>query len=715
MKKYSLTILISCLFFFSSFAQEGMWLLDQIGDLDLNKKGLEIDVSEIYNPDQPALYNAIVQLGGGTSSFVSAQGLMLTNHHVAYTALQRASTTETDYIANGFVAREYADEIQAPGYQARLLQEMKDVTDEVLSAGKGIDDATERDKKINQKIAAMTDKLEKKSEDIDAVVAAMYNGKQYFLFVYKVFKDIRIVYAPPVSIGEYGGDIDNWMWPRHTGDFSFMRVYVSPEGNGAEYNESNVPYKPKVWLKVAKDNLKPGDFTFIIGYPGYTTRYRTSNSAAWNLKYNYPYTIKNFGAIIDLMEKITKDDHEGQLKVAGLKKGLANTMKNYQGKVDGMKKTKFVQKKREFEAVFMNWVNSTPETKAKYENILTDITAQYDIILKTKDRDNVMGTLRGLSCAQLGVAGQVYLNVKEREKPKKEQRPGFSEKTIERAIENMEYAYMRYYEPVDKAMFERSLNKVNKLPQGQRIEPLEYIFTSKSMSIHDFVNDAFETSRLDDPEYVISLYELSSKELEALNDPFINMIAALYPMMEESNLIYEEFAANVTDLRKQYIDALYEWKGSGLYPDANGTIRFTSGPVKGYSPANAVWYRPFTSLAGVLEKDTGEEPFDAPEKLIKLYENKDFGSYMDPELKDVPIAFLHQCDITGGNSGSPVLNAKGELIGCAFDGNYEAMISDWQYDAVLQRTISVDIRYVMFVTEKFGNASFVLEEMGAIR
>jgi len=714
MKKFVFTILISCLFLISSFAQEGMWMLNQIKDLDLKSKGLEIEVNEIYSPDQPALYNAIIQLGGGTASFVSSNGLILTNHHVAYGALQRASSTENDYIADGFVARKYADEIQAPGYQARLLEEMKDVTEEILAAGKGIDDPTERDKKINEKIAGMTEKLEKKSDDIDVYIAEMFNGKQYFMFVYKLFKDIRIVYAPPVSIGEYGGDIDNWMWPRHTGDFSFLRVYATPDGKGGDYAEDNVPYKPKVWLKVAKDNLQDGDLTFIIGFPGATTRYRTSNSAAWNLKYNYPYSIKTFGAIIDMMEEITMDDHEGQLKVASLKKGLANAMKNYQGKVDGMKKTQFVQKKKEFEAVFMNWVNSDPATKEKYAHILPDIKKQYDVILKTKDKDNVMGTLRGLSCTQLGVAGQVYLNVKEREKSKKEQRPGFSEQTIERTIENMPYAFMGYYEPVDKAMFKRALKEVNALPTGQRIEPIEYIFNG-SLSIEEFVDNAFKTSKLNDPEYGISMYELSSKELEALDDPFFNIIAALYPMAEKSNETYAEFAANVTDLRKQYIDALYEWKGEGLYPDANSTMRFTAGPVKGYSPSNAVWYKPFTSLVGVLEKNTGEEPFAAPEKLMKLYKAKDFGQYMDPKLKDVPVAFLHQCDITGGNSGSPVLNAKGELIGCAFDGNYEAMISDWQYDPVLQRTISVDIRYVMFVTEKFGDASFVLEEMGAIK
>ncbi len=710
MKKLFLTILISFLFVISSLAQEGMWLLNQIDDLDLNKKGLQMEVINIYNPEKPSLYNAIVQLGGGTASFVSSEGLILTNHHVAYAALQRASDVSSNYLTDGFLARNRADEIQATGYRAQLLLEMKDVTDEVLGAAKGLTDPTEKDKKIDEKIAKMTEKLEKNKDDINATVAEMYNGKQYILFVYKVFKDIRIVYSPPSSIGKYGGDIDNWMWPRHTGDFSFLRVYIAPDGTGAEYSQDNIPYKPEVWLKVAKEDLKDGDFTFIIGFPGFTTRYRTSNSAGWNLKYNYPFYIDNFTEIVDIMDELTENDPEGKIKLASFMSGLLNAKKNYQGKVDGMKKTNFVQKKLDFEKKFIKWVNSSPETKEKYGQILDDIKAQYKIIEKTKDRDNVLGILQGLASTQLGVAGQIYSNVKEMEKPKKERRPGFSEKTIERAIKNLQYAYANYYEPVDKAMFARALKLANDLPNDQRIQEIDYIF-SGNRSVEQFADEAFKTSKLDDVEYAKSLYEKSSAELEALNDPFITMVAKEYPLLEAYNKNYQVFAANVTELRKQYIDALYEWKGTGLYPDANSTMRFTSGPVKGYSPANAVWYYPFTTLEGVVEKNTGEEPFDAPEGLIKLYNKKDYGEWADPDLKDVPVAFLHMCDITGGNSGSPVMNAKGEIIGVAFDGNYEAMIGDWQYDYDLQRTISVDIRYVLFVTEKYGNAGFILDEM----
>jgi len=712
MKNYFLTVLLSIVFAITSLGQEGMWLLNQIDDLNLQEKGLQIATSEIYNPDAPSLYNAIVQLGGGTASFVSDQGLLITNHHVAYGALQRAASAENDYITDGFLAKTKEEEIEASGYQARLLIEMRDVTDEIVKAGKGIEDNVERDKKVNEKIMKMTDGIEKKGDDLEARVVEMFNGKQYILFTYKVFKDVRIVYAPPSSIGNYGGDIDNWMWPRHTGDFSFLRVYATPEGNGAEFSKDNVPYKPKVWLKVAQSDLKDGDFTFIMGYPGFTTRYRTSNSAAWNLKYNYPFSIETFGNIIEMLDEMTEDDPEGKIKVASLKKGLANTMKNYQGKVDGMVNTNYVEEKKEFEKEFTKWVNADPERKAKYGDILKNIRAEYEVIEKTKDRDNLLGYFQGLAGTELGIASYAYYVATEMDKPKKERAPGVNEAAIEDIKNGLMFQYANLYIPADKEMLIMALEMADELPADQRIDALNYILENKDMSIEEWVNWAYETSELDNLDYAKSLFGMSVAEIDALNDPFITMWAAVNPLVEAYGEVYEQFAANVTDLRKDYIDALYEWKGAEMYPDANSTMRFTSGPVKGYSPEDAVWYEPFTSLEGVIAKDKNVEPFDAPDKLVKLYLQRDFGPWIDPELNDVPVAFLHQCDITGGNSGSPVMNAKGEIIGVAFDGNYEAMISDWQYDFDMQRTISVDIRYVMFITDKFADAGFILEEMG---
>jgi hypothetical protein len=692
-----------------------MWMLTQLGQLDLNKKGLALQASDLYNKDKPALYRAILQVGGGTGSFVSPDGLVLTNHHVAFTALQRASTTTANYLSDGFLARTRGEEIKAPGYGALMVIEIRDVTAEITASGQGIAEPSEKEKKINARITEMTNLVEKDKKDVKAAVSQMFNGKQYMLFVYKQFRDLRIVYAPPMSVGNYGGETDNWMWPRHTGDFSFLRVYVAPDGTGAEYDAGNIPYKPDVWLHTTRDNQKEGDFTFIMGFPGFTTRYRSSTSVHWNQTYNYPFSIQNFREIIDLCDELTKKDPAGKLKVASLTKGLANTMKNFEGKLSGMKRTNFLDRKYDFEKEFLAWANSTPQNKEKYATILSREKDQYKMLGDTKDRDNVYGLFQGLAGLQSGMAIQAYFIAMEMEKPEGERQPGLTREAINESLEGLQYQYADYYEPVDKALLVRALKMAAALPANQRITGLEYILGNQTRTIEQFADQAVAASKMKDLEFARSLFDKTPQELAALDDPFMKMAIQLYPMGEDIRKTNETFSANVTEIRKEYLDALFAWKGKNLYPDANGTIRFTSGRIKGYKPRNAVWYDPFTTLQGVVEKNTGTEPFNAPEGLVEMYGKHDFGNWADPVLKDVPVAFLTTCDITGGNSGSPVMNAKGELAGVVFDGNYEAMISDWQYDPELQRAISCDIRYVLYITQKFGNAGFIVEEMQAKR
>jgi len=713
MKKVLVLLLMLTCIGVSVQAEEGMWLLDQLQRLDLEKNGFEISAGEIYTPGKASLVNCLVLGFGGTSEIVSPNGLVLTNHHVAFGAVQRASTKGVDLITNGFLAKELSEEIEAPGYSAEVFQYMKDVTKE-FTRYERIRDLVKRDKAIQRRMQRIKESVEKGKSDLAARVASMYNGKKYYLFVHKRYDDVRVVYVPPKAIGNYGGDIDNWMWPRHTGDFSFMRIYMAPDGSGRKFHKDNVPLKTDNWIRLSRDHLKAGDQTFILGYPGTTTRYRTSYSVDENLNYNYPDRIKLFQEVITLLESFQKDSMIAKMKVAGMIKGLNNVMKNYQGKIEDMQRIDFLANKVKQEKDLMAFINGDEKLKARYGHVLDKIGALYAQEAKTRAYDDSFMLVRRLGGTMMNLGAQIYNLAEERAKPKKERDPAMSEKEIARAVSRLHFMMMAYYEPSDKAMLMMALKKGAALPADQRIKGLESLLSGDEKDLQAFVDKAYKETKLKDVEYVKSLFAKGTTvaKLKSLNDPFINLAARLYPESEAQRKKNEKFNAEITELRKHYIEALSAWKGGMLYPDANRTLRFTYGKVAGYKARDAVYYKPFTTLTGVIEKHTGKEPFDAPEALRAVYKAGDFGRWQDPELKDVPVAFVHRCDITGGNSGSPVLNARGEMIGIAFDGNWEAMNGDWQYDNDKQRTISVDIRYVLFVTEKIGKAAHLLKELG---
>lgn len=693
-------------------AEEGMWQLSQLPDLQLEQQGFAISAGDIYSPDKTSISDAIVWLGGCSASFVSPDGLVLTNHHCAHGALQRNSAKDSvDYISTGFLAESRAEELPAIGQHAYVLRSMTDVTKEILARVKGIDDLTEREKKIEQTITEMEKAAEENREDRYCYIATNYNGKQYVKYLFTKYQDVRIVFAPPASIGNYGGDIDNWMWPRHTGDFTYLRVYQAPDGSGARYSPENVPVQPENYLRIAQGDLQNGNMTFILGFPGRTMRYRSSYSVEWNLNRNYIPTIERFRSILDIIEEMSAASQEAKLKLAGYDAGLNNTMKNFQGNVDGMRSSNFIEKKKAFEADLMSFINSKRKLRKQYGDILDEIGKLYTELETSYAYDQVLGNFGGYTIGVLyNLGSSAYDVARERAKPEDERRPEFSEKRVRDNMKNLEYSYLRFYEPFDKIMLIRALQEADELPEDQRIVELDYVLKGE-VAIEQWVDKAFAETGLRDIEYVKGLYEKTPEEIEALGDPLIDLAVRLYPAKDRK---YEEskvWNARIQDLRKSYIDALYAWKGSSLYPDANSTIRFTYGKVNGYSPADGIWYRPFTTLSGVVAKHTGEEPFDSPQRLRELAQQRDFGRWVDPELNDVPVCFLAECDITGGNSGSAVMNTRGELIGLAFDGNYEAMTSDWLYNTELQRTIVVDIRYVMFITEKFAGADYLIREM----
>jgi len=714
MKKIvSLLIIISMVGF--AFADEGMWTMDQIEKLDLNNKGLQIPLDELYNPNGTSLFNAIVQLGGGTSEFVSPKGLMLTNHHVAYGAVQRASTQGTDYLTNGFLANSFKNEIKAPGISAYSIDKIKDVTDEVLAVGAKIKNLVKRQKAIDTKIQEMTDAIEECKEDVTARIAAMYEGQQYLLYIYKRFDDIRIVYMPPLAIGNYGGEIDNWMWPRHTGDFAFARVYVAPDGTGRTYHEDNVPFEPKKWLKISTRDLDDGDFTMVMGFPGRTSRYRSSHSVKYNRELFYPEWLQTAGDVLKILDRAGEDSPDATMATAGQRKGIANYQKKYGGTVAAMDKFNYFQYKIDKENEFQEFVKSDRKLKKKYGKVLAEIGKLYDGISATKQHDDILdyfGGYWGFIGTLPRVANDLVSTAKEREKSDEERDPNFSEKDVQRTMERLHYRYMGYYEPAQKELFNYFLEKAAQLPISNRVKGIDEVLVKNNMTASEYVDFAFENSKLSNVEYAKTLSELSSLELAQLNDPFINLALAIYDENEVLNKQGEEFGASVAALRKKYMAGLRLMSDDPVYPDANSTIRFTYGNVEGYSPKDAVQYAPFTTLAGAIDKNTGESPFDLPDKLADMHANLGKCKWLDEELGDIPIAFTHAVETTNGSSGSPVLNAYGEMIGIAFDGNIESMLSDWQHDPSIQRTISVDTRYVMFITEQYAGANYLLEEMG---
>ncbi len=709
MKKYFIYFLL--ISFTVLHAEEGMWLLDQLDQLKLKEQGLEIDVDDIYHPKKTSLQDAIVWLGGCSASFVSPEGLIVTNHHCAYGALQKASTEEKDYITDGFLANTKEEEIQALGSSASILLEMKDVTKSVLKAVKGIEDPVERDKKIQARIVELKEKGET-ADDLRIYIRAMYKGKKFYQFTFRRYEDVRIVFAPPLSIGKYGGDIDNWMWPRHTGDFTFLRAYMAPDGSGRKYDPENVPVQSPNYLRIASEPLEEGDLTFIMGFPGSTVRWRTSHSVNWNLKYSYPTRIKQYGECIDIIDAIGKESKEGKIRLASRHAGFHNAMKNYQGNVDGMKKSGFLQNKKAFEKEFMAFLHSKTKLKTQYGDVLDQIGEQYKGLEQQRLQENVLAMFGRQAGTLTAIAIKIFDTVSERSKPDNKRDPGFSEKDVDRTADRLKYSYYSYFHDADIQFLARVLQYAKDLPEDLKIEGLSDLSLKEGETLETFAASILDNTKLKDAEFAKELFSKTPEELLKLDDPLINFVASFYDARDVSSENADTFGAVITDLRKKYIEGLYAWKGKGLYPDANSTIRLTYGPVKGYSPADAVIYKPFTTLKGVIQKKTGEVPFDMPSKLKELHDAKDFGRWEDPVQNDIVVNFTHCGDITGGNSGSPVMNAKGELIGLAFDGNYEALTGDWQYIDDLQRTISVDIRYVMFVAEKYAGADNLLKEMG---
>lgn len=708
-KRFGIVLLIIFLCSTYGAAEEGMYPMSEIHKLNLPERGLEIPASEIYNPDGISLIDGICRVGGCTGSFVSVDGLILTNHHCAYGAVQRASTSENDYLRNGFLAKDKSGEIEAKNYTVRITESYEDVSEEVLSAVTDDMNFYERTKAIETKIKQIEKDAEDQHPGKRAEVSEMFTGKTYVLFVYTYLKDIRLVYAPPRSIGEFGGEEDNWIWPRHTGDFSFLRAYTAPDGSSADYSPDNVPYHPKKFLQVAPEGVAEGDFVFIFGYPGRTYRHRTSYFMAHEEEIRMPRVVDLYDWLISLMKKMGENDRDVALKHSSRIKGLSNVLKNYQGKLLGLKRLDLVEKKRLEEKELMKFISADKKRNEKYGDILPAIEKLYNERRATFDSEFNLQYMRR-NADLFRFAYTVYEAAIERQKKDIERESAYMDKNFSRTKNRLLLATKDYYEPTDKIVFKEFLLR---LAENQQVEAVQSIIKGKEpeAAIDEFLATIYAESTLNQKEYLEQALLKSEGELKESGDPILNFAIKIYPVYKELKEIGKTRKGQSDELAARLIDVKKEFLKTDFIPDANSTLRFTFGHIRGYSPQDAVYYHPITTLDGVIEKTTGEPPFNTPPKLIELYNAKNFGRFYNTKLGGVPTAILYDMDTTGGNSGSPVMNAKGEIVGVNFDRAFEATINDYGWSQDYSRSIAVDIRYVLWVTQKFAGADYLLREM----
>ncbi len=715
MRLFRRSLVISFAFVFSLVirADEGMWMPHQMKDLDLAKLGLQMNPDSLFKKDGTGLMSAVINLGGGSGEFVSSDGLILTNHHVAFGAIQRASTKEKDYLVNGFLAMTRAEEIPAQGYTADVLLGYEDVTVKInksISPGMSYIQIYYAIEKAQKEIIA---EAEKEAPDIRATVASMYSGNQYYVFRFKRLKDVRLAYAPPQDLGNFGGEVDNWMWPRHTCDFSFLRAYVDKDGNGVDYSAGNIPYHPKSFLRISREGVKEGDFTFVMGYPGRTFRNLTSSELEFDRE-SLRRRLEDFKDIIAFYEKAGQGNRDVEIKYASLVKGLYNSEKNMEGKLEGMDKIDLMGRKKAGERKFKEWVGLDTARREPYADILERIDAFMAGFADFTWKNNTLGGLTGITGSTLlSQAYSIFRTVEERQKPDGEREPSFQERNLPYIKQNIQLAERGYDLPTDRAFFKYRLKKMLSLSEDKIPAALRGLLAKKSEGeIDEYVDGLYNITILASPEKRLELLDLRPADLAKLHDPMIGLASDLEKelkgLREEGKAIAQERA----ELKKVYERALLEKSRGKFAPDANGTIRFTHGLVEGYSPRDAVSYFPVTTLKGIIEKDTGESPFRVPDGLKAIYKARDFGPYRDARLDDVACCFLNTTNVTGGNSGSPTLNARGEQVGIIFDMTYESVIGDYFIIPELQRSISVDIRYVLLVTDKFSGARHLIKELG---
>ena len=720
MKKLFLSIISVLLLVMAVSAKtvpdEGMWLPIFVKDLNIQQMqamGLKLSAEDIYSINHASLKDAVVNFGNFcTAEVVSDNGLLFTNHHCGYDAIQKHSSVDHDYLTDGFWSNSYAEEIPCEGLTATFFVRMEEVSKQVLEkVNESMSEKTRLDT-INSTIKQLEKKYSENGKYL-AEIQGLFSGNEYYLFIYKVYKDVRLVATPPSSIGKFGGDTDNWMWPRHTGDFSIFRVYADKNNEPAEYSKDNVPFKPKYVLPISLKGYEKNDFTMIWGYPGSTDRYMPSYGVKETLEDINPYIDGIFDVVLTNMQKGMNRSQAVNIMYASAHAQYANLWKNKKGESRDLKRLDVYDQKLAIENEMKQWINANPARIKKYGDIFKLYENSYNVFHESNfypvawsSQGSIVGSKIIYVAFNTGNGLKSTLSNKDLTKNQRNA-------AIEQLKANIEATYKEYDQWTEELIFREVIRYVHS--RFTDINALKAIDTKYHGDVDKFVDEVLESSVFASKDKLENfLNKPNAKKLE--NDLVLNIASDFYGKITEARAKIGEAGYDLHKADRLYVAALREMNNDKVYyPDANFTMRLTYGKVLDYYPADAVHYDFTTSLKGVMEKeDPSNSEFIVPEKLKTLYKNKDYGQYANKN-GDLTVDFLTNNDITGGNSGSPVINGNGELIGLAFDGNWEAMSGDIAFEPDLQRCINVDIRYVLFVIDKYANCQRIINELHIVK
>ncbi len=713
--KHLFVLIATILFSYSpSKADEGMWLpflIDQELYEEMAQMGLNLEPHEIFSFSEPSIKDAIVSFGGFcTGEIISDQGLVLTNHHCGYGRIQAHSSVGNDLLTDGFWAMTREDELTNDGLFVRFLVNVEDVTDIVNAVLTDDMTESERSEAIRAKSNELTDAVTEGTH-YTANLSAMFAGNYFFLFTYETFNDVRLVGAPPSDIGAFGGDTDNWEWPRHTGDFALFRVYTAPDGSPAEYAPENIPLRPKHHLPVSLRGVRENDFAMILGYSGRTERYLTSYGIEYRLENMYPIRIDIRRKKLDIIEEAMAQSDEIRIKYASKHSGISNYWKNFIGMSESLQRLNVAESKRELEEAFHNWALANAERESKYGHVIDDFRRVYEALRAFESRNYIFleSMATGPDLIRMANAFNRLYDMLE----------AGDEEQIAKEAERLQGIAGRLYRNYDKEVDKRLWTAMFKMyydhaPANELPDIFDHIALAYENDFAAFADAVYASSIFADPDRVDAFLQQPTVAL-LVDDLAFTAARSVYETYREVTAQMEEISTSLRQTERYFLRGLLKMHPDrSFYPDANSTMRFTYGTVNGYHPMDAVYYDYYTTLTGVMEKeDPGHHEFVVPEKLKKLYRQGDFGEYAYDNT--MMVNFITNNDITGGNSGSPVINGDGHLIGVTFDANWEGMSGDILFEHELQKAINVDARYMLFIIDKFAGATHLIDEMTIVK